>query len=183
MVWSVSALGACHPDDDLPILREADAVNEPGEYEIVLPGEPVPWAEKQENRVTGNRFFPKRQTRAVKAHLKTLAGADPLPFDAGQPLLLSAVFFCGRPAYHYGTGRNFWTLKHGYAYLRRPTGKPDLSNLVKLAEDSLVMAKLIPDDDQIVGFYKPFGKIYKHTLDAGRREDDSRTVLRLKVAR
>lgn len=154
------------------------------EFEIVLPGEPVPWAEKQTSRRTGNRFFPKRQARAVKAHLRVLERFQALPFEPGEPLLLSAVFFVKRPDYHYGTGRNKWTLKPQYVDLRRPTGKPDLSNLVKLAEDSLVLAKMIPDDDQIVGFYPPFGKIYKHNAgDGGRgREAESRTVLRIKAA-
>lgn len=148
------------------------------EYVVVLPGEPVPWAPKKEARATGNRFFPKRQTRAVTAHLKYLADVAPMGVPVERPLLLSAVFHCKRPDYHYGTGRNRLIVKEQYRHLRRPTGKPDLSNLVKLAEDVLVLAKLIPDDDQIVGFYKPFGKIYLHD-----RDEDERTVLRLKIGR
>jgi Holliday junction resolvase RusA-like endonuclease len=45
-----------------------------------------------------------------------------------------------------------------------PTGKPDLSNLLKMVEDCLVLAQVMPDDDQVVRLgecqklYVPFGE-------------------------
>lgn len=151
------------------------------ELVVILPGEPVPWAPKQTNQRTGNRFFPKRQREAyarLKPELEKIPRGlvqAPLPFFEGEPLLLSALFYVSRPAYHYGTGRNRLIIKDRYRHLKRPTGTPDLSNCVKFAEDVLVLAGVFPDDKQIVGYYPPFDKTYKD-----HRDDGSRSVLRLK---
>jgi hypothetical protein len=42
---------------------------------------------------------------------------------------------------------------------------------VKLLEDGLVLSSILPDDDQIVGFYLPFGKFYTETPEEQPRSE------------
>jgi len=131
-------------------------------HRLEIPGPPVPWAAKQTNPKSGNRFIPSRQVEAtarVMQAAKELLDAGGEPFKVGEPLAISAVFFVKRPKGHYGTGRNARRLKPQFAKAW-PTGKPDLSNLVKLVEDGLVLAGLLPDDDQIVRLDGPPEKRY-----------------------
>lgn len=149
------------------------------ELVLTIPGPPVPWAAKQTSRRTGARFIPARQEEATGRVIRVAQEAIErgVPgYLAGEPLELSAEFFVKRPKGHYGTGRNFRTLKERFAGVR-PTGKPDLSNLVKLVEDGLVLASLIPDDDQIVGFFNGPLKLYTESL-----EEQPRSVVRIRRA-
>lgn len=144
---------------------------------LVIPGPPVPWAAKATNQRTGNRFIPSRQADATGRVIwaaTQLIERGHSPFVSGEPLALSAEFYVKRPKYHYGTGRNAGVLKGQYVDAR-PTGKPDLSNLVKLVEDGMVLAGLLPDDDQIVEFLPPGPrKLYTRRLD-----EQPRSVIRI----
>lgn len=130
---------------------------------FAIPGEPVPWTPTKQNRRTGNRFLPARQEAAIARNVAAINHAlggesHPLVFEPDTPLLLSCVFWIARPKAHYGTGRNAGTLKDSAP--ARPTGRPDLSNLEKMIEDCLVLANVMLDDDQVVGHFAPFGKVY-----------------------
>lgn len=50
--------------------------------------------------------------------------------------MLSISFTFARPAGHYGTGKNSGKIKPVHVNAR-PTGKPDLTNIVKRTEDAL----------------------------------------------
>lgn len=145
------------------------------EIVVSVPGDPVPWAGKQTNRKTGNRFIPGRQAdatgRVLAAAGKRFEEHGPLP--AGTPLSLDCEFFIRRPKGHYGTGRNAGTIKPAFVDAE-PTGRPDLSNLVKLIEDGIVLAGLVPDDDQVVAISAR--KVY-----TGSREEQPRSVARLRA--
>ena len=147
------------------------------ELTLTIPGEPVPWAAKQTSRKTGHRYIPARQEeatgRVIRAVQEALQRGVP-GFLADEPLELSAFFYVKRPKRHYGTGKNSRTIKPAFVDAR-PTGKPDLSNLTKLLEDGLVLGGLLPDDDQIVGFYHGPKKFYTSTL-----EELPRTVARIR---
>lgn len=135
------------------------------EHFFEIPGPPVPWAPKRTNIKTGNRFIPSRQEEAtgrVIRAAKEILDAGGQPFRVGERLAIGVVFKIKRPKGHFGTGRNAAQLKPQFVGAR-PTGKPDLSNLLKLIEDGCVMAGLIPDDDQIVEFLQPLGKYYTDT--------------------
>jgi Holliday junction resolvase RusA-like endonuclease len=132
---------------------------------LEIPGPPVPWAAKQTNPKSGNRFIPSRQVEAtgrVIAAAKAQIDGGAEPFRVGEPLSLSVNFLVKRPKGHWGTGRNSRVLKPQFVDAR-PTGKPDLSNLLKLVEDGLTLGGLIPDDDQIVEFHDRPAKHYTST--------------------
>ena len=150
--------------------------------DVVIEG-PVPWEPMKkvgQGRAT-RRFIPEPQatvTERMADHVKArIAAGEVIPFDAGVALELSCVFWIPRPAYHYGTGRNHFTLKPRYRDAR-PTGKPDLTNLSKLLEDAMRYGGLIPDDKQIVGTYSPFAKRY-----VTGRMDEPRSVVRVREVR
>lgn len=143
---------------------------------LEIPGPPVPWAPKRTNQKTGNRFIPSRQEeatgRVIRAAQELMETGEPR-FLTGEPLAIGAVFCIKRPKGHYGTGRNARRLKPQFV-TAWPTGKPDLSNLLKLVEDGIVLAGLIPDDDQIVRI-QPLQKEYTETP-----EDQPRSVVRIR---
>ena len=74
---------------------------------------------------------------------QAMAGRDPLE----GPLDVTWVFLVRRPRGHFGTGRNFDRLKPGAP--RHPTTKPDVTKLVRAAEDALT-GVVWADDAQIV---------------------------------
>lgn len=136
------------------------------EHVFAIPGEPVPWTPTKQNRHTGNRFLPDRQEEAVARNVSFInerlggAGHD-LVFGPDQPLALDCLFYVKRNKGHYGTGRNAGVLKDWAP--RWPTGRPDRSNLEKMIEDCLVLARVMPDDDQVVDghsrkVYVPWGE-------------------------
>lgn len=135
------------------------------EHWLEIPGPPVPWAAKQSSPKSGHRWIPGRQEEAIGRVIraaKELIDAGGEPFKVGEPLTLAATFHIKRPKGHYGSGRNAGKIKPQFVKAQ-PTGKPDLSNLLKLVEDGMVLAGLIPDDDQIVGFITPLQKLYTET--------------------
>ena len=148
------------------------------ELVFVIPGDPVPWTSTKRNQKSGNRFLPARQEEAIARGVSTIReqmqrdGVE--SFQADEPLMLSAEFYVRRLKGHFGTGRNARTVKTQFLGAR-PTGKPDFSNLLKMAEDCLVLAELIPDDDQIVALYAPLRKVWTES-----REEQPRSVIRIR---
>lgn len=85
------------------------------------------------------------------------AGYWPQEYPLNEPLAVSMVFTTVRPKNHYRTGRNAHLL-HERAPAR-PSGKPDLSKLLRSTEDALTTAGLIKDDALIVE-YDRAAKVY-----------------------
>jgi Holliday junction resolvase RusA-like endonuclease len=146
------------------------------ELVFAIPGDPVPWTSTKQNRHTGNRFLPARQEEAIARNVafmnQRLGGDDhDLVFSKAVPLSLTCTFYVKRNKDHYGTGRNAGVLKDWAP--EYPTGKPDRSNLEKMAEDCLVLARVIADDDQIV-----VGRSEKLYVAYG---DQPRSVIRLET--
>lgn len=78
-------------------------------------------------------------------------------FIIDSPVVLDAKFYLPRPKYHYNSKG---AIKERFQDAR-PTGKPDLSNLIKAVEDSL-NGIVWADDSQIV-HYGNSGKYYTDT--------------------
>jgi Holliday junction resolvase RusA-like endonuclease len=147
------------------------------EFVFAIPGDPVPWTATKQNRRTGNRFLPARQEEAIARNVafinQRLGGEDhDLVFAKAVPLWLDCTFYVKRPKGHYGTGRNAGVLKDWTP--EYPTGKPDLSNLVKMVEDCLVLARVMADDDQVVEMSRP-QKLYV------RYGEQPRSVIRIRA--
>jgi Holliday junction resolvase RusA-like endonuclease len=115
---------------------------------VTVIGEPVPWAVGR-NPQSGERFVPSRQAKArgdiMDAYVRQAPARARLPL--GEPIELELRFHIARPRYHYGSGRNAGTVKPRYLGAR-PVGRPDLTNLQKLAEDALT-GIAFRDDDQV----------------------------------
>jgi len=156
------------------------------ELVFAIPGDPVPWTSTKQNRHTGNRFLPARQSEAIAHNVafinQRLGGEDhDLLFAKAVPLSLDCCFYVKRPKGHFrtsqaaekereerkGEGLKDWAPDY-------PTGKPDLSNLVKMAEDCLVLARVLADDDQVVRLERP----QKLFVSLG---EQPRTVIRIRV--
>lgn len=119
--------------------------------EFEVRGDPVPWAPAAHNPKTGGRFIPGRQAKQAALFIQRWQTLGLAPVPAGDPsrgLVIELLFYVERPKKHFGTGRNSHVLKDRYRGAR-PTGRPDLSNLVKLVEDALTK-NAWADDDQIV---------------------------------
>lgn len=123
-----------------------------GDYvEFEIAGDPVPWQPMAHNPKTGGRFMPGKQAKQMALFIQRWQqlGLAPVPKgDPSQGLVIECLFYVERPKKHFGTGRNAHVLKDRYRDCR-PTGRPDLSNLVKLVEDALT-TNAWADDDQIV---------------------------------
>jgi hypothetical protein len=75
-----------------------------------------------------------------------------------SPIKASMIFTFGRPKSHYRTGASTGHLLSATAP-RRPTGPPDTSKLVRLAEDAITDAGLWRDDSLVVE-YGRLAKVY-----------------------
>jgi Holliday junction resolvase RusA-like endonuclease len=78
-------------------------------------------------------------------------------FIKDGPIILSAKFYMPRPKAHYDSKG---CIKARYQDIR-PTGKPDLSNLIKAAEDGL--NGIVWADDSLIVGYGDCGKYYADT--------------------
>lgn len=81
----------------------------------------------------------------------------PEAYPLTEPLAVSMVFTAVRPKSHYRTGRNAHLLTERAP--ARPSGKPDLSKLLRSTEDALTTAGMIKDDALIVE-YDRAAKVY-----------------------
>lgn len=140
---------------------EREVVGLPAEYGVYphgdpvsfeVTGEPVPWAPMQRNQRTGNRFVAPRQakqTTLITARFEALgAGRIPKPYG----VVLGCTFTVERPAGQWRSGRN--SHLPSAKWTDYPTGRPDLSNLIKLVEDALT-SQAWDDDDQVVLLHNP----------------------------
>lgn len=119
---------------------------------LEVKGDPVPWAVMQRNQQTGGRFVAPRQ---AKQAARIMAGWEATGFPkVPKPhgVVLGLTFTVERPKSHFRSGKNAHLLKEGAP--DHPTGRPDLSNLVKLVEDALT-TQAWDDDDQIVLLHDP----------------------------
>lgn len=88
------------------------------------------------------------QARAMLARERGDHGAELDRIAAGVPVTVAMVFLLPRPRGHYGTGRNASQTRPSAPPC--PTGKPDLSKLVRAVEDALTVARVWRDDAQVV---------------------------------
>lgn len=77
-----------------------------------------------------------------------LSARPAVPLDG--PLQASAVFYLARPKSHYRTGRNAGLLRDSAP--AHPSGKPDLSKIIRSTEDALTDVGLWADDAQVVAY-------------------------------
>lgn len=75
------------------------------------------------------------------------ADFDPAPNLFNGPLGLSVVFTLARPKGHFGTGRNFASIRASAPHW--PTVKPDCTKLLRAVEDALT-GVVWRDDAQVV---------------------------------
>lgn len=122
------------------------------EIVLVVPGKPIPWqaAVKVSAAPNAPRKMPDRQSRhASEVVTAWERQGRELWLPKGSAVAISCEFFIARPkSTHYGSGRNERELKPQFVGAK-PTGRPDLSNLVKLVEDALT-GVVWDDDDQVV---------------------------------
>lgn len=93
------------------------------------------------------------RSRVAFAAERAMRGDEPL----GGPLRFVMTFVFPRPRGHYGTGRNAAVLKPSAP--KHHTGKPDVTKLVRAAEDAL-KAIVWKDDSQVVrqAAWKEYGE-------------------------
>lgn len=120
------------------------------EYTLVVPGKPVPWS-KGAPPGKGPQV-PGRQEHylgKIRSAWREQHGTKELWLPKGTPIRAVCEFYVNRAkSGNYGTGRNERVLRPEVAPVF-PTGKPDLSNLLKMVEDALTSV-LWQDDDQVV---------------------------------
>lgn len=124
----------------------------PREWVLAVPGDPVPWqaAVKVSSSPKAPRKVPDRQSRHASAIVTAWERtAQDVWLEKGTAVEIDCEFYVTRPkSTHYGSGRNERTLKPAFENAH-PTGRPDLSNLVKMVEDALT-GVVWKDDDQVV---------------------------------
>ena len=116
---------------------------------FTVPGTPAPGGSKKAfvNPKTGKVVVTDdaRNNAGWRARVSVFArqamGSKP-PMEG--PLALTLVFSMRRPKGHYGSGRNATKLKPQFEDAR-PTSKPDLTKLIRAAEDA--MTGIIWNDD------------------------------------
>lgn len=64
-------------------------------------------------------------------------------------IVLHLDFYCTRPKYHYGTGKNSETLKKKYELCYK-IGKPDIDNYIKFYMDVFTKSGFFNDDAQVI---------------------------------
>jgi Holliday junction resolvase RusA-like endonuclease len=143
------------------------------ELTLCVPGDAVPWAPKTGNPRMGGRFVPARQSAHAGKVIDAWDRVGHTGWLLGEPLAIDCEFYVRRPKSHYGSGRNERIIKERFA-AAAPTGRPDLSNLVKLIEDALTTLAWA-DDDQIV-------RITARKTYTRLREEQPRSVIRIREA-
>jgi Holliday junction resolvase RusA-like endonuclease len=141
-----------------------------GVYTITVPGDPIPWSAGT-NPKTGGKIIPARHTSQVGKIVEAWNrehGHRNIWLEKGCPVQLGLEFYVCRPkTTHYGSGRNERTLNAVGLASRYPTGRPDLSNLIKLAEDALT-GVVWQDDDQVVRLVPAPSKRWVHWWEPAR---------------
>lgn len=139
-------------------------------YELVIPGDPVPWSAGT-NPKTGGKIISGRvtvQVGKIVEEWNRCHGHRGIWLEKGRPVQLGLEFYVTRPkTTHYGSGRNARILNAAGLASHFPTARPDLSNLVKLAEDALT-GLVWQDDDQIVRLHPSPSKDWIHWWEQAR---------------
>jgi Holliday junction resolvase RusA-like endonuclease len=117
------------------------------ELKLTVLGKPVPLSRVSAGQF-GGRYLSGPTSRQIGNVVDAWERAGEQRFEDDQALRLDCSFYFERPASHFGTGRNAGELKT-WAAFKEPTGRPDLSNLVKLVEDAL-NGNAFKDDSRIV---------------------------------
>jgi Holliday junction resolvase RusA-like endonuclease len=122
----------------------------PEEYALVVPGKPVPWSKGappgKGPQVSGRQ---EHHVGKIRDAWERQHGGKGLWLPKGTPVRVVCEFYVNRAkSGNYRTGRHERELKPDVAPIF-PTGKPDLSNLLKMVEDALTSV-LWQDDDQVV---------------------------------
>jgi len=141
----------------------------PREIRLEVRGKPIALSRVSAGQF-GGRYLAPASSKQIGAFVDAWERAGEPRFADDTPLLLEAVFFFERPKSHFGSGRNAGVLKDRFRKAR-PTGRPDLSNLVKLVEDAL-NGNAYRDDSRIVAY----GKTEKDY------DDQARTIVRIREA-
>jgi len=133
---------------------------------FTIPGHPVAKA-RPRVIVKGGRTwgYTPESSEQYMALLRTLASDEMCCHTSERripllesPLKLTCKFYFRRPKGHFGTGKNGGKLKDRYINAR-PTGNPEISNLVKAIEDGC-NGIVYRDDSQIVEYGAGSGKYY-----------------------
>lgn len=118
----------------------------PEPIRLTILGKPVPLSRVSAGQF-GGRYLSGPTSTQIGLVVDAWKRAGEPRFSDDTPLKLDCTFIFERPASHFGTGRNAGRLK---ASARRfPTGRPDLSNCIKLIEDAL-NGNAFKDDSRIV---------------------------------
>ena len=115
------------------------------EIKLTIPGKPTPLSRAGHGQF-GGKFLTAPTSKQIGLVVDAWERAGEPRFE-DVPLQLLVTFLFERPASHFGTGRNAGKLKASARPF--PTGRPDLSNLVKLVEDAL-NENAFKDDSRIV---------------------------------
>jgi len=127
--------------------------------DIVVRGEPIGQGRLSNNR-TGHAYYANhKKLLPWRDQMRSLAASEMFkrdlpPFDG--PVIVDAVFTFARPASHFRTGKNAHLLRDSAPLF--PISRPDLSHLIRAAEDALTSI-VITDDSRIVD-YGTVGKRY-----------------------
>lgn len=116
------------------------------ELRLLIRGTPRPLSRTGHGQM-GGKFLTAPTSRQIGLVVDAWERAGTQRFDDG-PFELRARFVFARPQSHFGTGRNTAVLKERFRGTR-PTGRPDLDNLVKLICEAL-QGNAFPDDSRIV---------------------------------
>jgi crossover junction endodeoxyribonuclease RusA len=117
---------------------------------LIVYGQPQPAGSKIPGRAKTGRLFVRDDNPAVKDWQRRIAD-EAIREMNGRPLLegplrLSLRFYLKRPKGHYGTGKNQGSVRASAP--GHPTVKPDLTKLVRAAEDAL-RGIVFHDDSQM----------------------------------
>lgn len=114
-------------------------------YEIIVNEVPVA---KGRPRLGRGRVFTPRKTELAESRIRAAwLESSHACAGAGQPLLLEILVRVGRPAAHFGSGRNAAVLRPSAPLW--PAGRPDWDNYAKTVCDAL-NGVAWADDGQIV---------------------------------
>jgi Holliday junction resolvase RusA-like endonuclease len=127
---------------------------------ITVYGQPAPQGSKRAFAVRGKGGVPTGRVAVIESSHDRVKSWRQAVIDAAVsvrpdvplhgPLAVEMTFLMPRPKGHYGTGRNAGRLRDSAA--ERPSGKPDLSKLLRATEDALTDAGMWADDAQVVEY-------------------------------
>lgn len=122
--------------------------------DFTVNGRPQPQGSKVKGRWGGvhedNPALEPWRDSVVVAARAAMAATNGTSYPLSGAVTVCVDFYFGRPRSHYGTGRNSDAIRAGAPKSHQQ--KPDLDKLQRALGDALVMAGLLRDDCQIVGW-------------------------------